>query len=390
MDIESNHAPLLAWLTLLRAPGLGPVALRELMAVHGDIASALAAARHGAHSRVDQMCRDWLRAPNAATLAADLAWLGASGHALLTFDDADFPALLDEVTAAPAALFVAGDATALWLPQIAIVGSRNASQSGLATASSFARALVGAGFAITSGMAEGIDGAAHAAALDAGGATIAVLGTGPDLIYPPKHRDLAARIPTQGALISEFPPGAPGHPSHFPRRNRIIAGVSLGTLVVEAGVRSGSLITARNAAESGREVFAIPGSIHNPLARGCHQLIRSGAKLVETAEDIIVELAPLAQGLGTRLRARLQMTPTAGPDTAVSGCVARNAAPERARDPDYANLFAALGHDALGIDQLAVRSGLPVAALSSMLLMLELEGEVVATRGGGYARRVPA
>lgn len=386
MDIESNRTPLLAWLTLLRAPGLGPVAVRELMAAHDDISSALAAARRGAYPRTDQACRDWLRAPDMAALAADIAWLGAPDHALLTFDDADFPALLNEIPAAPAALFVAGDATALWLPQIAIVGSRNASQSGFATASSFARALAGAGFAITSGMAEGIDGAAHTAALDAGGTTIAVLGTGPDLVYPPKHHGLATRIQTQGALVSEFPPGTPGHPSHFPRRNRVIAGLSLGTLVVEAGVRSGSLITARNAAESGREVFAIPGSIHSPLARGCHQLIRNGAKLVETAEEVIAELAPLAHALGARLREQLHSAPASAP--APGGACARNAASDRADDADYANLFAALGHESLGIDQLAERSGLPVAALSSMLLMLELEGEVVATRGGAYARRV--
>ncbi|MEO7063111.1 MAG: DNA-processing protein DprA [Dokdonella sp.] len=385
MDIESNRASLLAWLTLLRAPGLGPATLRALVGAHAGIDAALAAARTGAHVRIDAACRDWLRAPDADLLNADLAWLGAADHTLLTFDEADFPSMLSEAPAPPAALFVAGDPTALWLPQIAIVGSRNAGHGGLATAAGFARALAGAGFAITSGLAEGIDGAAHAAALEAGGITLAVLGTGPDRVYPPKHHDLAARILRQGALVSEFPPGTPGHPSHFPRRNRIIAALSLGTLVVEAGVRSGSLITARNAAESGREVFAIPGSIHNPLARGCHQLIRNGAKLVETAEEIISELAPLAQGLGTCLRERLQMPPSVA---AAGDALTRRTGPERARDPDYANLFAALGHESLGIDQLAERSGLPVAALSSMLLMLELEGEVVATRGGGYTRRM--
>ena len=387
MDIESNRAPLLAWLTLLRAPGLGPATLRELVTAQTNVEAALAAARAGAHARIDAAGRDWLRAPDMALLESDLTWLGAADHSLLAFDAADFPALLNEAPAPPAALFVAGDPTSLWRSQIAIVGSRNAGQGGLATAAGFARALVNAGFAITSGLAEGIDGAAHAAALEVGGITLAVLGTGPDRVYPPKHRDLAARISGQGALISEFSPGTAGHPSHFPRRNRIIAGLSLGTLVVEAGVRSGSLITARNAAEGGREVFAIPGSIHNPLARGCHQLIRNGAKLVETAEEIVSELAPLAQGLGARLRERLQ-TPVS--KAAANEAPSRHASPERTHDPDYANLFAALGHESLGIDQLAERSGLPVAALSSMLLMLELEGEVVATRGGGYARRVPA
>lgn len=377
MDIESNRAGVEAWLTLLRAPGLGPAGLRALLGRHGDVVSALAAARRGDIERADAACRDWLHAPDTATIAEDLTWLAAPEHALLTFDNADFPALLDQIPAAPAALFVAGDSCALWQPQIAIVGSRNAGQGGLAIAASFARALAMAGFAVTSGLAEGIDGAAHMAALDAGGITLAVLGTGPDLVYPPRHRDLAARIAACGALVSEFPPGTPGHPGHFPRRNRIIAGLSLGTLVVEASVRSGSLITARNATESGREVFAIPGSIHNPLARGCHQLIRNGAKLVETAEEIIAELAPLAQGLGASLRERLDIAPNAPP----------RAASTRSDDPDYTKLFAALGHDALGIDQLAERCGLPVATLSSMLLMLELEGEVVA-RSGAYARRV--
>lgn len=385
MDTESNRAALLAWLTLLRAPGLGPATLRELVSAHGGVERALDAARRGAPRRGDPTCGAWLRAPDRAVLAADMVWLGADNHALLTFDEADFPDLLSEAPGPPAALFVSGDPTALWAPQVAIVGSRNASQSGIATATGFARALAVAGFAITSGMAEGIDGAAHAAALDAGGLTLAVLGTGPDLVYPPKHRDLAGRIAGQGALISEFPPGTTGHPSHFPRRNRIIASLSLGTLVVEAGVRSGSLITARNATESGREVFAIPGSIHSPLARGCHQLIRTGAKLVETADEIISELAPLAHGLGARLRERLQV-----PSQAAATSAAPVKSAGRTRDPDYARLFAALGHDALGIDQLSERSGLPVAALSSMLLMLELDGEIVAARGGGYARRVSA
>jgi DNA processing protein len=197
-----------------------------------------------------------------------------------------------------------------------------------------------------------------------------------------KHRELAARIAQQGALISEFSPGTPGRSMHFPRRNRIIAGLALGTLVVEASLRSGSLITAREASESGREVFALPGSIHNPLARGCHQLIRNGAKLVETADEIVAELAPLARRLGASLRERLQETPAANVESVTDP--SRSA---HADDPDYARLLAALGHDALGIDELSARTSIPVAALSSMLLMLELEGEVVPAQGG-YARQV--
>jgi DNA processing protein len=383
MDVDTNRSRLEAWLILLRAPGLGPVNLRELIAAHGDAQAAYTAARRGAHERTrDAACRDWLRNPDRARIDADLEWLAAPNHSLLCCGSADFPGLLDEIPSPPAALFVAGDSSLLWQPQIAIVGSRSATQGGIANATSFARALAAVGFAITSGLAEGIDGAAHLAALDAGGNTLAVLGTGPDLVYPTRHRELAARIEAQGVLVSEFAPGTPAQPAHFPSRNRIIAGLSLGTLVVEASLRSGSLLTARNAIEAGREVFAIPGSIHNPVARGCHQLIRSGAKLVETAEEIVAELAPLALRLGASLRERLQGEDRV-PDT--SG-VREHAASTRTHDPDYARLYAALGHDALGIDQLAERSGLPVAALSSMLLMLELEGEVVSARGG-YARR---
>ncbi len=383
MDVDTDRAVLEAWLILLRAPGLGPAALRGLIARYGNATTALAAARRDHSRAIDAVLGDWLRAPDAAVLARDLEWLGAPDHALLTFEGADFPVLLNEIPSPPAALFVIGDPSALWRPQVAVVGSRNASQGGAATATAFSRALAGAGFAITSGLAEGIDAAAHGAALAAGGSTIAVLGTGADLVYPARHRDLAARIAERGAVVSEFATGTPAHPSHFPRRNRIIAGLSLGTLVVEAGVRSGSLITARNATESGREVFAIPGSIHNPLARGCHQLIRQGATLVETAEEVIGELAALATGLAALLRERL--LPVASADDAMHATTGRSVS-AHADDPDYARLLRALGHDAIGIDRLAERSGLAVSALSSMLLMLELEGEVVIVPGGAYAR----
>jgi len=382
MHVETDRADLEAWLTLLRAPGLGPVTLRELLAAHGDIRAALAAARRGTHARTDATaCRDWLRAPDAQRIADDLAWLAEPEHTLLTCDKPDFPALLDEAPGAPAALFVAGDASALWQPQVAIVGSRNATPAGDANARAFAQALGRAGFAITSGLAEGIDTAAHRGALEAGAATIAVLGTGPDRVYPARQAGLARDIAAHGALVSQFPPGTSAHETHFPRRNRVIAGLALGTLVVEAGTRSGALITARNATEAGREVFAIPGSIHNPLARGCHQLIRQGAKLIETTAEIVDELAPLARRLGASLRERLDVPATETADAAASP------PPARAADPDYARLFAALETDPLGIDTLAARSGLPVPALASMLLMLELEGEVVAA-AGGYARRV--
>ncbi|MCC7256199.1 MAG: DNA-protecting protein DprA [Dokdonella sp.] len=383
MKLVDSHRDLEAWLILLRAPGLGPATLRELLAAHGSAAAALAAARRGAHPRTqDADCRAWLAAPERALIDADLTWLDAPAHHLLVCDGADFPALLDEAPGAPAALFVDGDANLLWQAQIAIVGSRNATPAGMDNAHAFARALGQAGFAITSGLAEGIDTAAHEGALTIGAPTIAVLGTGPDRVYPARQTRLAQQIAASGALVSQFPPGTPAQQSHFPRRNRVIAGLALGTLVVEAGTRSGALITARNASEAGREVFAIPGSIHNPLARGCHALIRQGAKLVETTAEIVDELTPLARQLGASLRERLAATEEG------AATPAQSAVAPRAADPDYARLYAALETDALDIDTLAARSGLAVPSLASMLLLLELEGEVVAS-AGGYARRPP-
>ena len=365
-----------AWLTLLRAPGLGSAAVRALLARHGDIVTALKHARREA----PEEARDWLAAPDAARLDADEAWLAGPDHHLLTCDSDDFPILLRDIGSAPAALFVIGDPALLWMPQIAIVGARSASAAGVANARAFARAFALAGNTVTSGLAEGIDGAAHTAALDAGGKTIAVLGTGIDLVYPRQHADLAARIAVNGALVSEYPPGVPGHPKHFPRRNRIISGLSLGTLVIEASLKSGSLTTARYAAEQGREVFALPGSIHNPLARGCHKLIREGAKLVETAQEVLDELSGVGAVLADGLRERLaSMTDDSGFNT-----VAHAAASPRAHDPDYALLMKALSAEPAALDALALRTGLPASALSSMLLVLELDG-LVAAENGRYA-----
>jgi len=277
---------------------------------------------------------------------------------------------------------VAGDAAALLAPQVAIVGARSATAQGLATARDFARTLSRSGLTITSGLADGIDGAAHAAALNAGGLTIAVVGTGPDLVYPTKHQELAAKIAERGAIVSEFAPGTDARPGHFPRRNRLIAGLALGTLVVEAGLQSGSLITARLAAEAGREVFALPGSIHNPLAKGCHRLIRDGARLVETAAEVIEAVAPAAQALGAHLRARLEAA------DAPPGMADESTA--RAQDPDYTALLAALGDAPASLDELAARTGLAPAALSSMLLLLELEGAVAPAVHGRWQRLFPA
>jgi len=375
MPIAQSKDELRAWLSLLRAPALGAPTVRELIRRHGKASDAVSAAARSHDIAGD--ARNWLGSPDSGLLGNDLDWLDCPQHHLLTFVDSDYPSLLTEIGNPPAALFVDGEPACLWSAQIAIVGSRNATAGGIANARAFARTFSVAGNVVTSGLAEGIDGAAHAGALDAGGKTIAVLGTGPDLVYPRQHRELAERIAQNGALVSEFPPGTPGRPKHFPSRNRIIAGLSLGTLVVEAGLKSGSLITARAAAETGREVFALPGSIHNPLARGCHRLIRNGAKLVETAEEVIEELTGISALLADGLRARLAcMAPAQRSSKGTN---------HHEGDPEYVQLLQALGEDPCALDELAERTGLPAAALSSMLLVLELDGKVSA-RHGRYAR----
>lgn len=310
--------------------------------------------------------------------AADAEWLAQPGNRLIELGDADYPALLAESAGPPPVLFVSGNSDLLWYPQIAIVGSRNPTAGGIDTAADFAATFARSGLVVTSGLADGIDAAAHAAALDAGQPTIAVVGTGPDRVYPARNRALATRIREHGCIVSEFAPGTAARPDHFPRRNRIIAGLALGTLVVEAAQRSGALITARNASEAGREVFAIPGSIHNPLARGCHRLIREGAALIETSAEVIDALGPAAQRLASGLRGRLQ--------AAASADTTAPAADPAAFDPRRVQLLAALGHDPVALDVLAERTGLTVAELSSMLVLLELEG-VVSAQHGRYTRR---
>jgi DNA processing protein len=271
---------------------------------------------------------------------------------------------LRELEDAPPLLFLRGEVTQLHNPQLAVVGSRNPSVIGRETAYDFCRSLADSGLVITSGLALGVDAAAHRGALAGGGQTVAVFGTGLDRVYPAAHRELAHDIVEQGGvLVSEYAPGTAPLPGNFPRRNRIISGLSLGTLVVEAALRSGSLITARLAVEQGREVFAIPGSIHNPLARGCHQLIRQGAKLVETAQDILEELAPQ---LKAAIAEPQGMTECGG----------------EALDEEYQRLLACLHEAPSSVDQLVTRSGLTADAVSSMLLLLELQGYVVSTAGG--------
>jgi DNA processing protein len=307
--------------------------------------------------------------PNWDLIEQDLAWLEQDHRHIVTIQDPRYPELLKQIADPPSLLFVQGNVDLLSQWQLAIVGSRNPSASGADTAYEFARYLAQGGISITSGLAIGIDAAAHKGALSAGGKTIAVVGTGLDRVYPAKNRTLAHDIADTGAIVSEFALGTPPKAENFPRRNRLISGLSLGTLVIEAAIRSGSLITARMAMEQGREVFAIPGSIHNPLARGCHKLIREGAKLVETATDILEELGALA---------------------GVQQPIVENTSPATSEpqelDKDYQCLLENLGYDPIQIDVLIERCGLTADVVSSMLLLLELQGQVESLPGGRYVQ----
>jgi DNA processing protein len=355
-------------LALLRAPGIGPVRFARLLQAFGSAAAVFAASRsEWVALGLPEAALDYLNTPAWQPVEQDLRWLEQAGNYLLDWHDPRYPPLLRHIPQAPPLLFVHGDPDCLCAPQIAIVGTRNPTPAGRETARQFAAHLAGSGLAITSGLALGIDAEAHRGALLGSGCTIAVMGTGPDRIYPAVHRELAHAIAEHGALVSELPPGTLALAEHFPRRNRLISGLALGTLVVEASLRSGSLITARLAAEQGRDVFAIPGSIHNTLAKGCHNLIRQGATLVETATDILEELGP---------RAPAATPPPAGEQAA--------AVPEL--DEDYRQLLEQLGREPVSVDLLVERCGLTAEAVSSMLLILELQGLVAATPGGLYSR----
>ena len=366
-----------AWLAVARAPGLHAGQLGEWLAGGGSPAaltreSSRALAALGLAGPVVAA----LREPGVDAIGSDLRWLESSpAHALVTWGSADYPALLALIPDAPLVLFVDGDRQALGLPQLAMVGSRNPTALGRDTAAQFAAHLVKAGLGITSGLALGIDAASHRGALRGGGRTIAVLGCGLDTVYPRENAALATEIVAQGgALLADLPPGTPPLKQHFPRRNRLISGLSVGTLVVEAALQSGSLITARLAGDQGREVFAIPGSIHNPMARGCHRLLRQGARLVESVDDIFLELGALI--------AALQPAVATEPDDPheVFG---------RKLDKDYEILLDALGFETAGVDTLVARTGLGAGVIASMLLILELDGRVQQQPGGRYSRRLP-
>jgi DNA processing protein len=368
-----------ALLILLAAGGAaGP--RRRLLDSHATPAAAMAAGLRDwrSHGLDERQCQA-MQHPEPEAIARSQAWLAQPEHHLLGWQDPDYPALLRRITSPPLVLFVAGDPASLWHPAVAVVGSRTPSAGGRDNAHDLAHALATSGLAVTSGLAAGVDTAAHEGAIAANGLTVAVLGTGPDVPYPRANTGLVRRIiDRHGAIVSEHPPGTQPKREYFPARNRLLAGLTLGTLVIEAAERSGALITARLAADCGRDVFAVPGSIHNPLARGCHRLIRDGAGLVESADEVIAALGPLASELANALRGRL-----ATPISIETGPSPPGARPD---DPDYQCLWQALGHDPTGMDRLVARSGLTAAKLSSMLLLMELEGRV-AVEHGRYSRK---
>jgi DNA processing protein len=353
------------WLRLTLIPGIGGERQRRLLKAFG-LPGHVFDAGHGALAPLvgDKLAHALRDLDVDAAIETALAWAQADENHILTLADERYPSALFDTADPPTLLYVKGDPAALALPSLAIVGSRNATAQGLDNAAAFARELAGSGLAIVSGLALGIDAAAHAGALSAGGKTVAVIGTGADRMYPARNKALASQIIRSGAIVSEFPLGTPAAAHNFPRRNRIISGLSRGVLVVEAAPGSGSLITARQANEQGREVFAIPGSIHSPLSKGCHQLIREGAKLVETARDILEEQA-------------FAHMPGAPQDAAAD-------VPAAPADADP--LLTAMGFDPVSIDTLVQRSGLTTDSLYAMLLDMELEGRVSRLPGGRFQR----
>jgi DNA processing protein len=365
------------WIAASLLPGVGPAGLKRLavagippsrLFLHDSQALRLVGARTSTLHAMESFERGV--GPEFERLERCLEWLEKDDVRCLTLDLEDYPALLLEIPDPPALLFVRGNPDCLALPQLALVGSRHASRSGVANAYKFSAALSEAGMVVTSGLALGIDGAAHQGAVDRDGVSVAVFGTGLDAVYPRRHTALAQRIlDTGGAWVSEFLPGSQPLPANFPKRNRIISGLCAGVLVIEAAPRSGSLITARMALEQGREVFAIPGSIQNPAAHGCHQLIREGAVLVETVSHV---LEPLAALLGFY---------------AAQGCAPEPVCAAVLPEPE-AQLLEKMGYDIADIDQLVALTGLPMGQLMPLLVSLELKG-VIESVAGGYLRCAP-
>ena len=350
------------WLRLTLIPGIGGETQRKLLAAFG-LPEAVFSAGYNALRGVlgDKAVGLLLDADTEASVAAAVEWSQGERQHILTLADPEYPQTLLEIPDPPTVLYVRGRLETLNRPTLSIVGSRNPTPQGLQNAERFASAFADAGLVIASGLALGIDAAAHRGALSAGGDTIAFIGTGIDRVYPARNRDLALEIGVKGTIVSEFPIGTPVTAANFPRRNRLISGIARGVLVVEAATESGSLITARLAGDQGREVFAIPGSIHSPQSRGCHKLIRQGAKLVETAQDVLEELRWVLES----------------PKQETADVVGES-------PPN--DLLSLMGFDPCGLDELAGRSGLTADSLSVMLLHLELDGRVASLAGGRYQR----
>ena len=358
---KDNADEIALWISLSLIPGLGSQSLCKLLNTFGDPAAICAASISQLKDVVNRDIAEAIaQGGEPERVQASIDWLKQSNNHLITLSDSHYPQALLEISDPPPILYAKGDLSVLTRKAIAMVGSRNATAQGERNAEEFAFSLCNAGLCVVSGMALGIDGAAHRGALRAKGATIAVVGTGLDIVYPAKHRGLAHQIVEHGLILSEFPLGTPSRAQHFPRRNRIISGLSIGTLVVEANIQSGSLITAKLAAEQGREVFAIPGSIHSPVSKGCHQLIKQGAKLVDNIQDIVDELDIFTTG----------SMPAQTPQLAA----------------DAHPVLDSMGFDPINMDMLIERSGLTSENLSAILLVLELENKIASLPGGRYQR----
>jgi len=353
-----------AWAALAGA-GLPTVALVALLRAFGSPESVLAASRSSVTAVAGADAAAQLATPDRERADATRTWLADPSHRLLSWDDEEYPPQLLQLPDPPPALFAIGRVELLARPSIAIVGSRQATPQGTDDALAFARTLAESGYTIVSGLAQGIDAAAHCGALRTGASTIAVMGTGPDRVYPASQRTLAHAIAEHGCIVTQFAPGTPPLKGNFPQRNRIISGLAKGVLVVEAAPQSGSLITARLAVEQGRDVFAIPGSIHSPLSKGPHRLIREGAKLVETAQDVLVELGQAAAASAG----------TTGPPDALEA------------DPVRARLLEAMGRGPVDLDRLVARTGLAADTIAATLVHLELDGRIATLPGGRWERR---
>jgi DNA processing protein len=384
------------WLAFLRAPGLSAGRRRLIFDTLGSIQSVMSMTEPQARAfKLSTASLQAIRKPDLDVIARDLEWMQANACSFISLADPGYPALLARAADAPAALFVRGDLARLSMPCIALVGSRGATQGGLDFAKSLATAFSAAGLTVVSGLALGIDTAAHIGALVGPGSTAAVMATGMDILYPKQNQALADRILSEGGVVlTEMPPGTAPLPALFPQRNRIISGLSLGVVVVEASLQSGSLVTARFAGEQGREVFAVPGSIHNPMARGCHQLIRQGAKLIESAEDVLTELEPhlsdasktLSASFAQTERSQARFGAPARRPAKLSTHAASTRAPLSAESAEFLEL---MGFDPISMDRLVDLSGASIAVISSKLLELEMDDHVEKLAGARYQRRAP-